>query len=63
MLEKEKIINEITVLENQLLILEKHIGSMKEDDLYIENTKEYAIMKKIIKRLNALNSALVDVCV
>lgn len=63
MLERDIIIKEIIELEEKLLIIEKHINSMEEDELYIENTKEYAIMVKMIKKLNALNSALVSVCV
>ena len=63
MLEKDIIIKEIIELEEKLLIIEKHINSMEEDELYIENTKEYAVMVKMIKKLNALNSALVSVCV
>lgn len=56
---REEILYNIEQLEMKLVMLEDYFDSLPDEKLVnIEDTREYAVMKKIIIKLNALNSAL-----
>lgn len=56
---REEIIYNIEHLEQKLIKIDDYFNTLTEEQLVnIEDTREYVLMKKIILRLNALNSAL-----
>lgn len=52
---RAEIIKEIEYLEARLLKADEYFNTLSDEEIEnIEETKEYAVMKKIIYRLNAL---------
>lgn len=53
---KIEIINNIKQLEGKLIIIDKYLSTLPDED--VKQTKEYKTMKMMVYRLNALYSAL-----